>query len=43
MKDYSKSVGLPTAGDNDTLAVPAVVDRAVWQSELDALRVKSTS
>jgi predicted dithiol-disulfide oxidoreductase (DUF899 family) len=40
MNDDSKSVGLPTAGDNDTLALPAVVDRAVWQAEVDALRAR---
>jgi predicted dithiol-disulfide oxidoreductase (DUF899 family) len=40
MKDDSKSVRLPTAGDNGTLALPAVVDRAVWQAELDSLRVR---
>jgi hypothetical protein len=28
MSDDSKNVGLPTAGGNDTPALPAVVDRA---------------
>ena len=30
----------PTAGGNDPLALPAVVDRATWQAELDALRAR---
>jgi hypothetical protein len=40
MKDESKHVGLSTAGGTDTPALPAVVDRATFQAELDALRVR---
>jgi predicted dithiol-disulfide oxidoreductase (DUF899 family) len=40
MKDESKNVGLSTAGGTDTPALPAVVDRATFQAELDALRVR---
>jgi predicted dithiol-disulfide oxidoreductase (DUF899 family) len=35
MKDESKNVAV-----TDTLGVPVVVDRATWQAELDALRVR---
>src|SRR5258708_7609227 len=38
MKDESKNVGGPAAGDTDTLGMPAVVDRATYQAELDQLR-----
>jgi predicted dithiol-disulfide oxidoreductase (DUF899 family) len=38
-KNLSKHTGSPTAGD-DTPAQPAVVDRATWQAEVDALRVR---
>lgn len=37
MKDDPTDVALPTAGGNDTLTLPAVVDRATWQAERDAL------
>jgi hypothetical protein len=40
MKDDSKNVELPTAGGNDTPALPTVVDRATWQAERDALLVR---
>ncbi len=40
MKDESKNVGGPAAGDTDTLGMPAVVDRATYQAELDQLRVR---
>jgi predicted dithiol-disulfide oxidoreductase (DUF899 family) len=40
MKDESKNVGVSTAGGTDTPALPAVVDRATFQAELDALRVR---
>ncbi|HEY2725276.1 MAG TPA: DUF899 family protein [Pseudonocardiaceae bacterium] len=40
MKDDSTNVALPTAGGNDTLSLPAVVDRATWQAERDALLVR---
>jgi predicted dithiol-disulfide oxidoreductase (DUF899 family) len=36
----SKKDAAPTAGAGDTPALPAVVDRATWQAELDALRVR---
>jgi predicted dithiol-disulfide oxidoreductase (DUF899 family) len=39
-KDDSKNVGLPTTGGNPTPALPAVVDRATWQAERDALLVR---
>ncbi|HXR17889.1 MAG TPA: DUF899 family protein [Terriglobales bacterium] len=39
-KEESKNVELPTAGGIDTPALPAVVDRATFQSELDALRLR---
>jgi hypothetical protein len=38
--DVSKNVGLPVAGGLDTSALPAVVDRATFQAELDRLRVR---
>src|SRR5438270_13847484 len=38
--DESKNVGLPVAGGLDTAALPAMVDRATFQAELDALRVQ---
>ena len=40
MRDASKHVGVSTAGGTDTPALPAVVDRATFQAELDALRVR---
>jgi predicted dithiol-disulfide oxidoreductase (DUF899 family) len=40
MKDDSKNVGSPAAGGNQAPALPAVVDRATWQAEVDALRVR---
>jgi predicted dithiol-disulfide oxidoreductase (DUF899 family) len=40
MKEESKNVGLSTAGGIDTAALPAAVDRATFQAELDALRVR---
>jgi predicted dithiol-disulfide oxidoreductase (DUF899 family) len=40
MKDESKHGGLPLAADLDISALPAVVDRATWQAELDQLRVR---
>jgi predicted dithiol-disulfide oxidoreductase (DUF899 family) len=40
MKDESKHVRLSTAGRTDTAAVPAVVDRATFQAQLDVLRVR---
>lgn len=36
----SRNVGSPTAGGNDTSALPAVVDRVTWQAERDALLVR---
>ncbi len=38
--DESKNGGLPVAGGLDTSALPAVVDRATFQAELDRLRVR---
>jgi predicted dithiol-disulfide oxidoreductase (DUF899 family) len=38
--DESKNAGLPVAAGLDTSALPAVVDRATWQAELDQLRVR---
>lgn len=35
-----RDVALPAAGGNDTLTLPAVVDRATWQAERDALLVR---
>jgi len=40
MNDESKNVKLSTADGTDTPALPAVADRATWQAELDALRVR---
>ncbi|GHO89374.1 hypothetical protein KSZ_73800 [Dictyobacter formicarum] len=40
MKDESKNAELPGAAGLDTSALPAVVDRATWQAELDKLRVQ---
>ena len=39
-KKEPKNVGLSTAGGTETPALPAVVDRATFQAELDALRVR---
>jgi predicted dithiol-disulfide oxidoreductase (DUF899 family) len=39
-KEESKNVGLSTASGTDTRALPAVVDRATFQVELDVLRVR---
>lgn len=39
-KRESKKVGLSTAGGSDMSAMPAVVDRATFQAQLDALRVR---
>ena len=39
MNDSTKNLPSTTGGD-DALALPAVVDRAAWQAELDALRVR---
>jgi predicted dithiol-disulfide oxidoreductase (DUF899 family) len=36
----SKNVALSTPGGADTAALPAVVDRATFQAELDALRIR---
>jgi predicted dithiol-disulfide oxidoreductase (DUF899 family) len=36
----SKKVRLSTAGGSDTAAAPPVVDRAIFQATLDALRVR---
>jgi len=38
--DESKNVGSPVASGLDTAALPAVVDRATFQAELDRLRVR---
>jgi len=38
--DTSKSREMPVAGGLDISALPAVVDRAVWQAELDRLLVR---
>lgn len=40
MNHDSNNVGLPAAGGTDTPALPPVVDRATWQAELDALRIR---
>ena len=40
MNDEPKNVGLPSADDTDTPPLQPVVDRATWQAELDALRVR---
>src|SRR6266851_6927352 len=39
-KEDSTNVGLSTASGTDTPALPAVVDRATFQAELDVLRVR---
>src|SRR5437016_9886754 len=39
-QDESKNAGLPVPEGLDTSALPAVVDRAGWQTELDRLRVR---
>jgi len=39
-KDKSTNKRLSTAGGTDTLAIPAVVDRATFQTQVDALRVR---
>jgi predicted dithiol-disulfide oxidoreductase (DUF899 family) len=39
MKDESKKVGWSAASATDT-AAGTVVDRATWQAELDALRLR---
>src|SRR5215471_14764202 len=39
-QDESKNAGLPVPEGLDTSALPAVVDRATWQAELDTLRVR---
>ncbi len=38
--DESKNGGVSAAAGLDTSALPAVVDRATWQAELDKLRVR---
>lgn len=40
MKDESRNMALPAGRCTDTPALPAVVDRATWQGELAALRVR---
>jgi predicted dithiol-disulfide oxidoreductase (DUF899 family) len=40
MNDESKNVGWPAAGATETPGVPVVVDRATFQAELDAVRVR---
>ena len=40
MKDESKNVGGSAAGATDTPGAPAVVDRATWQAELDAVWIQ---
>src|SRR5215217_8251062 len=41
MTDEARNMGSPAAGDDDAAAaLPAVVDRATWQAELDALRTR---
>jgi Bacterial protein of unknown function (DUF899) len=40
-RDDSSNLGLPAPDGNDTLAaMPAVVDRATWEAERDALMVR---
>jgi predicted dithiol-disulfide oxidoreductase (DUF899 family) len=39
-KNDPNNAGLPTDRDNETPALPAVVDRATFQAELDTLRVR---
>lgn len=43
MTDASTNVGTPSASAAGTPATPAVVDRADFQTELDALRVREKS
>ena len=38
MKDDPNNAGLPVTESDDVPALPATVDRATWQAELDALR-----
>ncbi len=40
MKDEPENVGWPAAGAAGIPRVAVVVDRATWQAELDALRVR---
>jgi predicted dithiol-disulfide oxidoreductase (DUF899 family) len=40
MKDELENAGQPVTGDIGDAALPAVVDRATWQAELDALLVR---
>ena len=40
MKDEPEKVGWPTAGGTGTPGMPVVADRAIFQAELDALRVR---
>jgi hypothetical protein len=40
MKDESANPGGPTASATETPSLPAAVDRAAFQAELDALRVR---
>jgi predicted dithiol-disulfide oxidoreductase (DUF899 family) len=40
VKDESTNLGGPAAGATDTAAMPALVDRATFQAELDRLRVR---
>jgi predicted dithiol-disulfide oxidoreductase (DUF899 family) len=40
LEEESKKVGRPAASTTDTPGVPVVVDRAAFQAELDALRVR---
>jgi predicted dithiol-disulfide oxidoreductase (DUF899 family) len=40
MKEKTEKVGLPNGGGNVAPALPAVVDRATFQAELDRLRVR---
>lgn len=40
MNDDSNTVGLPAADSGDTPALPAAVDRASFQTELDTLRIR---
>ena len=41
MKHEPEDVGWPTAGASRTPGVPLVADRATFQAELDALRVRA--
>ena len=40
MKDESTNLGGPAAGATDAAGLPAAVDRATFQAELDKLRVR---